>query len=51
MGNPFYFWQKLLSRKRVGKEDLVREGGRNDFENLAKTNFQNFGGPNFETSF
>jgi hypothetical protein len=34
-----------LSRGRLWKKVSVREEGRNDFENLAKTNFQNFGDP------
>jgi hypothetical protein len=45
MANLFYSWQKLLSRVKLWKKVSVREEGRNDFENLAKTNFQNFGDP------
>ena len=51
MANPFYFWQKLELRVGLWKKVSVREEGENDFENSAKTNFQNFRGFNFEASF
>jgi hypothetical protein len=40
MANPFYSWQKLLSRFGAGGKDLAGEVGRDDF-----------GGLNFEAPF
>jgi len=48
MTNLFYSWQKLLSRVGLEKKDLLRKVGIDEFENLAKINFQNFGSLNFE---
>jgi hypothetical protein len=39
MANPFYSWQKLLSRVELGEKDLIREVGRDDFGGL---NFEAF---------
>jgi hypothetical protein len=41
MANLFYCWQKLLARVGLGKKDLVRKVGRDDFEGL---NFKVFFG-------
>jgi hypothetical protein len=51
MANPFYSWQKLLSRVELGEKDLIREVGRDDFENLVTINFQNLEASILEASF
>jgi hypothetical protein len=43
MANPFYSWQKLLARVGLGRKDLIRGAGKDDFENLATMNFQILG--------
>jgi hypothetical protein len=51
MANPFYSWQKLLPKIELGEKDLIREVGRDDFENLVTINFQNLEASILEASF